>query len=214
MRPLPVLVGAALLSVWSPLQAQEFPAPVGRKVYVTGTFNGSVTGTHTDTLYNGDIVTEQVNCSMKVRFLPNGTATYTAGNYLYEKFYYKKTTTGGYLVAHKRMEGMGIPTPKTGRGRLWVEATQYGDIWNAGWNPVDQPSEVLEESWLTDGLGRTWGHSTPLQTRPMVYCEPRILWRGKNGDEPGLKPQDSYSGPHVFWRWATVTANWNINLPR
>lgn len=205
----PLFLGA----VFSLLQSgtahgQEMPAPVARPVRATGTFIGSVNGQHIDTLYNGDIVTEQIHCAISIWFYADGTVQYDAGDYLYEKFYYKKTTTGGFLVGHTRMTAEGTKGPRD--RRLTLSLTQYGDVWDAVWNPIDQPSDVLEESWLTDGRGRTWGHSKPLATHPKVYCEPRILWRGKNRQGPGFKPQGKYDGPDRFYWWATVKANWNF----
>src|SRR6185436_7846276 len=110
------------------LHAQELPAPVARARFVTGTFNGSVRGQHTDTLYNGDIVTERIDCVLKMRFDPDGTVAYDAGNYFYEKFYYKRTTTGGYLVGHTRMSAGSSSGTRNSRARIWI--TQYGDVWD------------------------------------------------------------------------------------
>lgn len=199
------------LPAWGPLGAQEFAKPVARTRFATGRFAGSVQGRHTDTLSNGDIVTEQIDCVIRMRFDPDGTVAYDAGNYFYEKYYYKKTTTGGYLVGHTRIVAGSSSGRRNTRARVWV--TQYGDVWNARWTPkVDQPSDVLQESWLTDGLGRTWGQSTPLATHPTAYCEPQVLWRGKDGKGPGLRPQGSYAGPDAFRPWAKVQADWSFQF--
>lgn len=207
------LVLVAVCAAGGPLRAQEFPAPVARAVAATGTFGGSVRGQHTDTLYNGDIVTERIDCSIRMRFDPDGTVGYDAGTYFFERYYYKKTTTGGYLVGHTRMTAEGASAKRNARLRIWI--TPDAEVQNAVWTPrVDQPSDVLKESWLTDGRGRTWGHSVPLNTHPLVYCEPKVLWRGKNKQGAGLPINSSYDGPDVFQPWAKVHAEWNFTVLR
>jgi hypothetical protein len=190
------------------LLAQELPRPVARWVSSTGTFNGSVKGERNEVLYNGDKVYEKIDCDLKMEFRAGGTVSYTTGNYFYEKIYYKKTTTGGYLVGHTRLTGMG--GSGTRNSRLQVSVTQYDQVWDAKWQPrVDMPAEVLRESWREEH-GKKYGYSGPGLTTPMVWCEPKLFWRGQDGTGAGLPLQGSYSGPDVVHPWATVTADWSF----
>ncbi len=197
-------------SVAIPVEAQEPPRPFGRRVAATGTFSGTVKGDSTWTLVNGDIVTERIDCRIELTFHPDGTVSYNASDYFYEKIYQKRTTTGGDQVGRTVVRAMGSSGSRG--SRLLLVVTQYDDVWNATWQPVDLPSEVLYEAWLTDGRGRTWGHSTPIRTNPLFSCQPKILWRGKSGRGAGLPLQGSYDGPDVNRPWARVTANWSFQV--
>jgi hypothetical protein len=205
--------GLMLLLLAGTLEAQEFERAQGRWYQATGTFTGTVSGTRNDTLYNGDVVQERIDCRISMRFDPDGTVHFSTSSYLYEKHYFKKTTTGGFLVGHTLVTGDSVQGSR--RTRLRAQVTQYDDVWDASWTPRPEvPGRVLQESWLTDGRGRTWGHSKQLETYPTVYCEPRIFWRNQDGKGPGLPRRNgSYQGPDVFRPWATVTANWNFSLP-
>ena len=204
------LLGAVLL-VPASIAAQsleDLPAPVARRIWTTGSFSGSVKGSRDETLYNGDKVTETINCELKMEFQPDGTVTYTASDYFYEVTYYKKTTTGGYLVGHTRVNGVG--SSGTRNSRLLVSVTQYGKVWNAAWQPrVDLPAEVFKESWREEH-GRRFGHAETLPTNPTFYCEPKVLWRGKDGKGVGGALQGSYQGPDAVYPWATVEAKWDF----
>jgi len=201
---------AILLAGVSVAQAQEFPA-VGRWIFATGTFTGSVSGNRNETLYNGDVVQERIDCRISMRFDADGTVHYSTGQYVYEKHYFKKTTTGGFLVGHTLITADSVRGSR--RTNLRLQVTQYDRVWNTTWTPRPEvPSRVLQESWLTDGRGRTWGHSQPLETSPTVYCEPKLFWRNQDGKGPGLLLTDSYTGPDVFRPWATVTANWSFRV--
>lgn len=194
---------------------QELPAPRATRRQAAGTYQGTRKGQRVEQTYSGDLVEEETDCALTMRFHPGGGMTFDAGRYFYQQRYGKRTTNGGYLKAVTTIESAGGHGERS--SRLYLNITEYGRIWGATWQPrVEIPGTVTLETWLTDSQGRVLQRTTKSRTTKLVYCDPYVVWRGADGRGEGLPLSGHVHGPDTrpgaFW--ITIDASWRLQVPR
>ncbi len=203
-----------LLAGTVPLGAQELPRAVGQRWVGVGRYHGTRHGTHTDTLYNGDIVQESTDCALTMTFNPDGTMHFDAGPYVYTKIYSKRTQNG-YEKAVTRLQADGGTGDRN--SRMTMVVTQYDEIWLANWQPiVEVPGSLTQETWFTDAHGRVLHKRLDSEEHPLVHCDVHVIWRGRDGKGPGLPMTGSQTRPDVIAKapWITVSVDWSLRRNR
>jgi hypothetical protein len=175
-----------------------------------GTYRGRRYGTHTDTTYAGDTVTEETECTLTMTFNADGSMSYDAGEYLYRKTYRKKTQQG-FEVAVTEIRSPGGQSKI--RSRLSMQVTEFGLVRKATWQPaVEVPGTVSQQVTWTDAHGRVRNTSYPTSQNRLVSCDMYVLWTGLKRNGPGLplKGQITQRDSVAKRPWIHVDVQWDL----
>lgn len=196
------------------LPAQEFPPEVAQRRRAVGTLKGTVSGTRHEVSYAGDTVDETLDCTLNLTFYANGTMYFEAGQYKDVHTYIKKIQNGEIKTVTTYDAEPAKGTKDTSLS-IWV--TPSGLVQNATWQgTVQVPATVTTVTWVRGSTptAKWQRNGVPTTKTLLVYCEPRVYWRGANNRGPGLPLSGSGSWPDVIRRrpWITDTAQWSFQV--
>ncbi len=159
----------------------------------------------------GSRIDEELSCDVQLRFTADGNLTAELRRYLYVKTETKRSPAGDFRNI-TRVSGLASPVKTQSWLTLWVTPSDF--VQKAEWQRApgpEFPGTVETEVQRQVGQDR-WQRLDYKSQGVTVYCYPRVVWRGRNRQGPGLPLRGTYRGPDYIGNreWVMIDAAWDL----
>lgn len=213
-----ILLLLAILAVavsGAPLAGQELPREVALRTTAVGTYGGTMEGRAPPRVVAGSQIDEELSCDVQLRFTADGNLTAELRRYLHVKTETKRSPAGDFRNI-TRVTGQAGRITMPSALTVWVTPSDLvHDVkWKHEPGP-EFPGTVETEVQRQVGQNR-WQRLDYKSQGVTVYCYPRVVWRGRNRQGPGLPLRGTYRGPDYIANreWVMIDAAWDLALLR